>query len=181
MYSEKILELFKNPINAGGLQGANGVGKFVDNACGDNVKIYLKIDEDGIISEARFKALGSVGTIVASSAICSCLLDCTIEEAKLVNASRIQEVTGEYPQDKHYCLDYAINAVSLAINDYFEKKEKAIKKAEKEGNQPIAEKKNEKVTVQKTETSAETEGIINERRTVSAAKAAFDAFPLFSH
>ena len=43
MYSEKILELFKNPINAGGLQGANGVGKFASNPCGDNIKITKPI------------------------------------------------------------------------------------------------------------------------------------------
>ena len=41
MYSEKFLEIFKNPINAGGLQGANGVGKYVDPSCGDSIKIYL--------------------------------------------------------------------------------------------------------------------------------------------
>ena len=174
MYSEKILELFKNPINAGGLQGANGVGKFVDNACADNLKIYLKIDEDGVISEARFKALGSVGTIVACSAICTCILDCTIDEAKAVDAARIQEVTGDYPQDKLYCLDYAVKAVDLAIEDYFEKLEKAQKKAEKEGKnvnpnvEPVVKEKQEQKT-------AETEEIITERRTVSAAKAAFDA------
>lgn len=175
MYSEKILELFKNPMNAGGLQGANGVGKFVDNACGDNVKIYLKIDENGIISEARFKAMASVGTIVACSAICSCVLDCTIEEALSVDKVRIQEVTGEYPNDKLYCLDYAIKTLALALEDYHEKLEKALKKTEKNGKQNV-EPKISKVVEPKTEVkTSETEEIISERRTVSAAKAAFDA------
>ena len=174
MYSEKILELFKNPINAGGLQGASGVGKFVDNACGDNVKIYLKIDDDGIISEARFKALGSVGTIVACSAICSCLLDCTIDEAKAIDVNRIQEVTGNFPQDKLYCLDYARNAVALAIEDYYEKLEKASKKAAKDVKNKSL--KSETLINEKPKSiPAETEELISERRTVSAAKAACDA------
>lgn len=176
MYSEKILELFKNPINAGGLQGANGVGKFVDNACGDNIKIYLKIDENGIISEARFKAMGSVGTIVASSAICSCVLDCTTEEALEINNNRIQEITGSYEADKSYCLDYAKKALALAIEDYFVKLEKAQKKAEKDGLKETKNLKKESETAKVlSKQSQQTEQIANERRTVSAAKAAFDA------
>ena len=172
MYSEKILELFKNPINAGGLQGANGVGKFIDNACGDNIKIYLKIDESGIITEARFKALGSVGIIVACSAICSCLLDCTIDEAKDIKQNRIQEITGVFPKDKLYCLEYAIKTVSLAIDDYYDKLKKNFKKAEKKPLTP----ENKIITEAKHEVKTpETNNIVLERRTVSAAKAAFDA------
>ena len=177
MYSDKILELFKNPINAGGLQGANGVGKYVDNACGDNLKIYLKIDEYGVICEARFKALGSAGTIVACSAICSCLLDCTIDEARAVDTNRIQEITGEYPHDKMYCLDYAVKAVDLAIVDYFEKLEKALKKAEKEGKQLKQDITSDVSVEQKSQDikSDKEQEIVSQRRTVSAAKAAFDA------
>ena len=169
MYSEKILELFKSPINAGGLQGANGIGKYVDSSCGDNVKIYLKIDEDGIISEARFKAMGAVGTIVASSAICSCAIGCKIDESLQINAERIIEITGEYPQDKKYCIDFSIKALALAIEDYFVKLEKAQKKAEK---QPAEEKA---VTKQPEKSNLEVNPVANERRAVSAAKAAFDA------
>ena len=82
MYSNKILEIFKNPSNAGGLQGANGLGKYIDEACGDQVKIYLKIDDNQEIDEARFKTMGSVGTIVASSAICQAIIGMNLDEAK---------------------------------------------------------------------------------------------------
>ena len=129
MYSERILELFKNPMNAGGLQGANGIGKYVDGNCGDNVKIYLKIDDEEVISEARFKAMGSVGTIVASSAICSCAIGCSINEVKNIDLYRIQEITGVYDKDKQYCVSFAIKALLLAIEDYFEKQEKLQKKS----------------------------------------------------
>lgn len=174
MYSDKILELFKNPLNAGGLQGANGVGKYTDNACGDNIKLYLKIDND-VISEARFKTLGSAGTIVACSAICSCALDCTLDEAKMIDFARIQEVTGEYPKDKQYCLEYAIKALNLAIEDYYEKIEKAQKKAEKQVKEVIEPKDESPKPATQPKIEPKVESAVEQRRTVSAAKAAFDA------
>lgn len=166
MYSEKILEIFKTPNNAGGLQGANGVGKYIDSSCGDIVKIYLKI-EDGHINEARFKAIGSVGTIVAASAMCSCLLDCTIQEALAIDNERIYEVTGTFPNDKEYSIDFVINAVKNAIDNYYVHLEKEQKKA-------VNTVKAETKAVDKKEKPQITPEI-NERRNVSAAKAAFDA------
>lgn len=167
MYSEKILELFKNPINAGGLQGANGTGKYIDSSCGDMVKIYLKVDENKVISEARFKAMGGVCTIVASSAICSCLLDCTLDEALKIDAERIFEVTGEFPSEKLYAIDIVKNAVKNAIDNYYVQLEKELKK--------LANRNEE---VKKVETKKEKPVItpeIEDRRNISAAKAAFDA------
>ena len=89
MYSNKILELFKNPANAGGLQGSNGTGKYIDEACGDQVKIYLKINEKEEIDEARFKTMGAVGTIVASSALCQAIIGMTIQEAKSITKEHL--------------------------------------------------------------------------------------------
>lgn len=165
MYTQKILEIFKNPLNAGGLQGANGVGKYVDQDCGDYVKIYLKIDESQTITEARFKAIGSVGTIVASSAICSCLLDCTIAEALEINEDRICQVTGEFPQDKKYTLSFAINALKNAINAYYSNLEKLQKKAKQTPTETKVEKQ------QPVKQYAE----VQQRRNISTAKANFDA------
>ena len=69
MYSQKVLEIFKNPINAGGLQGANGVAKVANEKFGDVVRIYLKVNDDKVIDVARFKAMGCVATI----AVCNVL------------------------------------------------------------------------------------------------------------
>ncbi|MBE7082285.1 MAG: hypothetical protein E7378_01210 [Clostridiales bacterium] len=128
MYNEKILKLFKNPLNSGGLQGADGIGKYTDEVCGDCVKIYIKVDETQTITEARFKTMGSVGTIAASSAMCVCLVGCSLEEAIKIDYERIYQVTGEYPTSKLYCIDFVIKAVALAIADYHEKLEKDVKK-----------------------------------------------------
>lgn len=169
MYSTKILELFKNPINAGGLQGANGVGKYIDSVCGDSIKIYLKIDENQSITSARFKAIGCVGTIVASSAVCSCLLDCSLEEALKIDENRIYDITGEFPKDKKYAIEFALKAVKNAIDNYYVHIEKEQKKAK--NDLPKNEYKN---VISKQENQVVSPEI-KERRNVSAAKAAFDA------
>ena len=69
MYSNEVLNRFKNPKFAGALRGANAIGKAGSDACGDIVKIYLLVDEDGVISLAKFKAFGGVSTIVACDAV----------------------------------------------------------------------------------------------------------------
>lgn len=124
MYSNKIFEIFKNPKNAGGLQGSNGVGKYIDSECGDVVKIYLIIDEDKVIDQAQFKTMGSTGSIVASDVLCDIVMGLSIEEAREVKAGNILEVTGEYPSNKLYTIDFAIKALNLALDNYFEKLEK---------------------------------------------------------
>ncbi len=140
MYNSKILEIFKTPTNAGGLQGANGLGKFIDEECGDCVKIYLKINERGIVEEARFKAIGSVGTIVASSVICSLVADMNVEEAKTLSKQDVISVTGEYPQDKFYTINFALKALLLAIEDYTKKLEETDE-PKKRGRKPKGEPK----------------------------------------
>ena len=138
----------------------------VDAECGDNVKIYLKIDQNKIITDAHFKAMGSVATIVAASALCSCLLDCRISEALEINEERIQEVTGVFPKEKEASLNYALKALKLAIENYYEKLEKELKKS------PKAQKEDTSKVTLKTENKEEYKTVVNERKTVSAAKAA---------
>ena len=169
MYTERILDLFKNPINAGGLKGANGVGKYVDDSCQDTIKIYLKIDENKIITEARFKAVGGVCTIVAGSAICSCLIDCNLDEAQSIDSERIYQVTGAFPKEKEYAIVIAQNAVKNAIANYFSQEEKNIKKTVE--TVKVEQKNVSALKTQNKEIASE----VSQRRTVSPAKAAFDA------
>lgn len=132
MYSSKVIEIFKNLTNAGGLQGANGVGKYIDESCGDYLKIYLKINDKGIIEEARFKTMGSTASIVSSSVICKLAVGLDINKALKINAGNILEELQEVPNDKLYTLDFAVKCLRLAIEDYFEKQEKEAKKQGKE-------------------------------------------------
>ena len=138
MYNSKIFEIFKNPSNAGGLQGANGIGKYIDESCGDFVKIYLKIDQDQRIEEARFKTMGQVGSIVASSVLCKEVVDLTLAEALELDATDIIAITGEYPEDRVFTINFAIEALKLAIKDYLEKQENEGK-PKKRGRKPLKE------------------------------------------
>lgn len=126
MYSNKIFEIFKAPKNAGGLQGSNGIGKYIDSECGDVVKMYLIIDEEKVIDEAQFKTMGSTGAIVASDVLCDIVMGLNVEEARAIKAGDILEVTGDYPANKLYTVDFAIKALNLALDDYFEKLEKGV-------------------------------------------------------
>lgn len=173
MYSNRILELFNSPTYAGGLQGANAIGKYIDEACGDTVKIYLKINNDKVITEAKFKAMGSVATIVISSALCSCLLDCNIDESLNITQDRIKEITGEFPADKKYAFEIVFNTLKNAVEDYYNrlKKEEKKKKAD-ENSQEVSFKFSS--SDNKNLKDNKINPIVQDRR-VSLAKANFDA------
>jgi len=171
MYSNRILELFNSPMNAGGLQGANAIGKYIDEACGDTVKIYLKVNNN-IITEARFKTMGSVATIVISSALCSCLLDLDLNEALQVNETRIKEITGEFPKDKKYAFEIVFKALKNTIDDYYVrlKKEEKKKKLEEDANPAPYKLETDNKIINNNKINP----IVQDRR-VSLAKANFDA------
>ncbi len=128
MYTQKILEIFKNPKNVGGLHGANGTAKLVDKTCGDVFKIYLKINnETKVIEEAKFKTMGCVASIVSSSVLTELATLKDVESAKLITEQDILDVLGELPNEKLFLLTSAIQTLHLAIADYYKKLEKEQK------------------------------------------------------
>lgn len=129
MYSNRILERFSNPRFAGGLRGANGSGKAGNEDSGDVVKIYMLIDDGGIISSSKFKAFGGVCTIVASDIACEMLIGKTLEEALSISNLDILDEIGDIPQDRQYCALLAEDAIKNAIEDYYKRKEKEAKKS----------------------------------------------------
>lgn len=130
MYNQKILDIFRNPLNAGGLQGADGTGKVVDEKTGDVAKIYIKVENDKIV-ESRFKTMGSVASIVCSSVVTELVSNKTVEEAKQLKPSDIVEVVGVIDEDKFYATSLSLDALFDAINDYQKKKEKEEKEQKK--------------------------------------------------
>ncbi len=129
MYSEQILERFQNPQYAGGLRGANGVGKIGDEECGDIIKIYILVDEEGIIRSAKFKVYGGVCTIVACDEACKQLINKNLEEALRISNLDILEGMGEIPEQKEYTASLVEEAIKNAVEDYYKKKEKEERKA----------------------------------------------------
>lgn len=118
MYSEKVMDHFKNPRNAGDMENADGVGEVGNPACGDVMKVHLKV-EDGIITEAKFLTFGCCAAIAASDAVCELVKGKTLDDAlKLTKQDIIDYLGGQLPQLKVHCSILGIDAMKAAIEDY---------------------------------------------------------------
>ena len=132
MYNKKVLSIFQNPKNAGGMKGANGIGKVGNAACGDIMKIYLKINEDGVIEDARFKTFGCCAAIASTDVACDLIKGKTIEEALRVTNKQVFDILGDLPPHKIHCSVLAEEAIKAAVDDYYEKKDKSKKTKEED-------------------------------------------------
>lgn len=128
MYSAKTLERFKNPSFAGGLRGANATGRAEDEISKDLIKIYMVIDEDGVVDNAKFKAFGGVATIVACDIACQMLIGRSLEEALSITAEDIIDEYDDIPDDRKYCATLVEEAIKNAVEDYYKRLEKLEKK-----------------------------------------------------
>lgn len=128
MYSAKTLERFKNPKFAGGLRGANATGRAEDEISKDLIKIYLVIDENGIIDNAKFKTFGGVATIVACDIACQMLVGKSLEEALSITEEDVIAEFGDIPQERKYCATLVEEAIKNAVEDYYKRLEKLEKK-----------------------------------------------------
>ncbi len=122
LYSEKVIDHFSNPRNVGEIEDASGVGMVGSEACGDIMKLYIKV-EDGVITEARFKTFGCGAAIASSSVATEMIKGKTVEEAlKLTNKQVIEELGG-LPPVKIHCSVLAEEALKAALEDYMKKNE----------------------------------------------------------
>lgn len=128
MFNQKIMQKFANPRYAGGLRGANGTGKSGNEECGDLVKIYILVTEEGVIKEAKFKAYGGVCTIAACESACDLIEGRSLEAAMRTTYYQILEEMGDVPENRLYTISLAEEAIKDAIEDYYKKKEKELKK-----------------------------------------------------
>lgn len=135
------MELFKNPMNMGELRGANAVGQVGNVACGDIMKIYLKINDNGIIEDAKFKTFGCVAAIASSSMATELIKGKTIEEALNFDNNEVIKALGELPVHKVHCSVLAKEAIEDAIKKYLKKQERAKKKLEKQKEEERQQKK----------------------------------------
>ena len=125
LYSEKVMDHFTNPRNVGKIDDADGVGEVGNAKCGDIMKIYLKVDENHIITDVKFNTFGCASAI-ASSSMATCLIKGKpISEAiKLSNQAVVEALDG-LPPVKIHCSVLAEEAIQSAINDYRSKKGEA--------------------------------------------------------
>ena len=121
MYNAKVMEIFKNPKNVGTIKGANGVGKVGNAACGDIMKIYLKINDDGIIEDAKFKTFGCAAAITTTSVATEMIKGKSIDDALELSNKAVVEALDGLPTHKIHCSVLAEEAVKAAVKDYYDK------------------------------------------------------------
>ncbi|MCE0521479.1 MAG: Fe-S cluster assembly scaffold protein NifU [Methylacidiphilales bacterium] len=123
LYNETVMDHFLNPRNMGDVQEADGVGEVGAAACGDIMKISLKI-RDGKIEEARFKTFGCGSAIASSSMATELIKGRTLEEAKNFSNQEVVDALGGLPPVKIHCSVLAEEALKAAIEDYEAKQTK---------------------------------------------------------
>lgn len=124
MYNKIVMEKFLKPENAGSLRGANAVGKAGNANCGDVIKLYFLVDEDGIIEEAKFKTFGCPAAIACSDIACDLVRGLQIDEALNVSSREIYDELEGLEDSRVYCSVLAEDAIKLTVENYYKKKSK---------------------------------------------------------
>jgi nitrogen fixation NifU-like protein len=120
LYSEKVMDHFRNPRNMGEIKDADGIGEVGSAKCGDIMRMYLKIEDD-IIQDVKFETFGCGSAVATSSIATEMIKGQHIDEAlKLTNKAVVAQLDG-LPANKIHCSVLAEQAVKAAIKDYREK------------------------------------------------------------
>jgi nitrogen fixation NifU-like protein len=123
MYTEKVMEHFRNPRNMGEILDADGVGTVGNPVCGDLMTIYIKV-KDGRLEDIKFKTFGCGSAIATSSMITELAKGKTLEEGMKITRANVADSLGGLPPVKMHCSNLAADALHAAIEDYY-KKQKA--------------------------------------------------------
>lgn len=120
LYSEKVMDHFRNPRNVGVIENADGVGEVGNAKCGDIMKIYLKIDND-IITDVKFETFGCGSAIASSSMATELIKGKPVGEALRLTNKAVAEALDGLPAHKMHCSVLAEEAIKSALKDYYEK------------------------------------------------------------
>jgi len=127
MYSQKVMEHFKNPHNMGEIPDADGVGTVGNPVCGDLMTIYIKV-KDNRLQDIKFKTYGCGSAIATSSMITDIARGKTLEEALKITRADVADSLGGLPPVKMHCSNLAADALHAAIEDYYKRCGKEVKK-----------------------------------------------------
>ena len=120
LYSDVVMDHFRNPRNVGTIENADGVGEVGNAKCGDIMKIYLKIEND-TIADAKFETFGCGSAIASSSMATELIKGKPVADAlKLTNQAVVEALDG-LPAHKIHCSVLAEEAIKKALQDYYEK------------------------------------------------------------
>ncbi|MGN1052398.1 MAG: Fe-S cluster assembly scaffold protein NifU [Candidatus Scatosoma sp.] len=120
LYSEKVMDHFRNPRNVGCIENADGVGEVGNAKCGDIMKIYLKID-GGTITDVKFETFGCGSAIASSSMATELIKGQPVEKALELTNKAVAEALDGLPAYKMHCSVLAEEAIKRAVKDYYDK------------------------------------------------------------
>ena len=120
LYSEKVMDHFRNPRNVGMIEDADGIGDVGNARCGDIMKIYLKIDDE-IVTDVKFETFGCGSAIASSSMATEMIKGRSVAEALELTNQAVTEALDGLPSHKVHCSVLAEQAVRAAVQDYYER------------------------------------------------------------
>ena len=120
LYSEKVMDHFRNPRNLGKMDDADGIGEVGNAKCGDIMKLYIKV-KDGIIEDVKFNTFGCGSAIASSSMATEMIKGKSIDDALELSNKAVVEALDGLPTHKIHCSVLAEEAVKAAVKDYYDK------------------------------------------------------------
>ncbi|OFW55666.1 MAG: Fe-S cluster assembly scaffold protein NifU [Candidatus Solincola sediminis] len=120
MYSDKVIDHFQNPRNVGDLPDCNGIGKVGNQACGDMMEVYIKVEE-GRLADIKYKTFGCGAAVASGSMGTEMAKGMTIEEAMKITNRQVAKALDGLPPEKMHCSNLAADGIRTAIEDYFSK------------------------------------------------------------
>ncbi|MCL4369106.1 MAG: Fe-S cluster assembly scaffold protein NifU [Actinobacteria bacterium] len=117
MYTEKVMEHFRNPRNMGVIEDADGVGEVGNPTCGDMMRITIKV-KDNILEDVKFQTLGCGAAVATSSIVTEMAKGKTLDEAVEISNKAVAEELGGLPPNKMHCSNLAADGLHKAIDDY---------------------------------------------------------------
>ncbi len=123
-YSKEVIKRFTHPKNFGEIKNADGVGKVGNPRCGDIMDLYLKIDKEGKVKDAKFHTLGCAAAIATSDIACDLIKGKTFKEALKIDYKDIIKRLGDLPPLKIHCSVLAKEGLKAAVENYEKRKRK---------------------------------------------------------